>query len=53
MFESGVVPKDPYPDTNTVTISSANPLVPAGDGGWLYNNQTGEVRCNSAVYAEY
>ncbi|MFC1617608.1 hypothetical protein ACFL2K_05260, partial [Candidatus Margulisiibacteriota bacterium] len=56
MFETAVVPSDPYADSSAVATSSTDPLkgaITVTTGGWVYNPTTGEVRCNHSDRDDY
>jgi prepilin-type N-terminal cleavage/methylation domain-containing protein len=56
IFDDGNVPMDPIASTNNVATSSTDPigaLTGVTTGGWIYNNSTGEVRCNHVDYSSY
>ncbi|MFT5170484.1 MAG: prepilin-type N-terminal cleavage/methylation domain-containing protein [Candidatus Marinamargulisbacteria bacterium] len=54
IFQDGSVPADVYTPTNSVTLTTENPISTfSGAGGWLYNEITGEVRANLPTYSTW
>ncbi|MFT5171584.1 MAG: prepilin-type N-terminal cleavage/methylation domain-containing protein [Candidatus Marinamargulisbacteria bacterium] len=54
IFTEGSVPNDVYTPTNSVTLTAEDPITtfPA-DGGWIYNETTGEVRVDYTGYTTW
>lgn len=51
MFHDGLIPKEPYSDSNAVTQVTG---APAGTGtGWAYDSANGRVWINNAAYTSY
>jgi len=49
IFEGGLMPTDIFTPTDEVTVVSENPIVTfVDDGGWIYNQGTGELRVDLA-----
>ncbi len=51
LFVGGEIPNDAYNDDNTVTASANDPIVAgdfSDDGGWIYNQTSGEIRADVA-----
>ncbi|MFC1571386.1 type IV pilin protein [Candidatus Margulisiibacteriota bacterium] len=45
LFVGGDIPREAYNNDNTVTITAEDPIATfADDGGWIYNQNTGEIR---------
>lgn len=52
LFADGIIPKEPYSNSNSVEVVAAGPPTKAKPG-WRYASETGQVWINNPVYSDY